>query len=78
MKYTIEIIDDNTVKETLQIENDKFESISTRTDSGCRTIGKGIQEQLAEQWFNEEFMERYEDTFGGFAALNFLKLNELK
>lgn len=76
MKYSIETTKNGCI-ERLEIAGKKLESETVRTDYGCQGLGKCFEDQLEEMGFSEEILDKVDDIFGGFTALEFLQLKEL-
>ena len=77
MKYSIETTDYGCI-ETLEFSNgEKFVHKSERTKFGCKGLDKSLGDQLEEAGFCEEIIEKVDDEFDGFNALNFMQLSEL-
>ena len=77
MKYTIETTETGCI-ETLEFsDGSKFEKRTERTDCGCTSLDDEFSEQLEENGFCEEILDKVYDLFDGFIALEFLGIAEL-
>ena len=76
MKYSIETTETGCI-ERLEITGKKLELETIRTDFGSRGLGKCFADQLEEMGFDDETVEKVDDTFDSFMALNFIQLQEM-
>ena len=77
MKYVIETTENGCI-ETLEFsDGSKFARRNERTDCGCKALDDDFAEQLEENGFCEEILDKVYDLFDGFIALEFLELAEL-
>ena len=78
MKYVIETTENGCV-ETLEFaDGSKFTRRNERTDFGCKALDNDFNEQLEENGFCEEILDKVYDLFDGFLPIEFLGLAELE
>lgn len=76
MKYSIETTEKGCI-ERLEIAGKKLELETIRTDFGSRRLGKCFTDQLEEMGFDDETVEKVDDTFNSFMTLHFIQLQEM-
>lgn len=77
MKYTIETTETGCI-ETLEFsDGSKFTRRNEKTDTGCRCLDDEFSEQLEENGFCEEILDKVYDLFDSFIALEFMEIAEL-
>lgn len=75
MKYTIETTEKGCI-ETLEVKGKIFTKETYRTYYGCSSNDVNFAEQLEECGYDDEILDRVNDLYDGFAALEFLELAE--
>lgn len=77
MKYVIETTEYGCI-ETLEFsDGSKFTRRNERTECGCKALDDEFSEQLEEQGFCEEIIDKVYDLFDSFMSLSFLEIAEL-
>lgn len=76
MKYIIETTENGCV-ETLEFANgSKFTRRSDKTECGCKSLDDDFADQLEEEGFCGEVVDKVYDLLDGFFTLEFLELAE--
>lgn len=76
MKYSIETTDYGCI-ETLEIDGTTYTRRNKRTDNGCRALDGELSEQLENDNFADEVIEKVYDLFDEFIALDFISLSDV-
>lgn len=76
MRYAIETTE-NGCKEILEVDGHTFERNHERISGGSRCTDNEFHEQMEEQQYCEEILDKVYDVFSSFLPLDLMQLSEM-